>query len=79
MKQDRFSRRVAAAEYWDKHSIDDAPGEVVHVKVQSPLSAILSIHLNAGQYAKLKLMAKAHDLPVTSMAKAILVKALDES
>ncbi len=79
MKQDRFSRRVAAAAYWDTHSIDEADGEVVDVKVRSPLSAILSIHLDADRYAKLKRMAKDHDLTITSMTKAILVKALDES
>ena len=78
-RHDKHSRRATAAKYWDTHSIDESPGEVVHVKVQSPLSAILSVHLDADRYAKLKRMAKAHDLPVTSMAKAILVEALDES
>ena len=79
MNRDKAQVREAAAEYWDTHSIDEADGEVVDVKVRSPLSAILSIHLDADRYAKLKRMAKDHDLTITSMTKAILVKALDES
>ena len=75
----RHEHRETAAAYWDTHSIDETDGEVVDVKVHSPLSAILSIHLDADRFAKLKQLAKEHDLPVTSMTKAILVKALDES
>ena len=78
MKGDTFQRRKAAAKHWDTHSIDEADGEVVDVKVQTPLSAILSIRLDPTRYAKLKRLAKECDLPITSMAKAILAEALDD-
>ena len=78
MNRDTFQRRKAAAEHWDTHSVDEADGEVVDVKVQTPLSAILSIRLDATRYAKLKRLAKERDLPITSMAKAILAETLDD-
>lgn len=73
----QYHRETAAA-YWDTYAIDEADGEVVDVEVQTPLSAILSIHVDAAQYAKLKRLAKERNLPITSMAKAILAEALDE-
>ena len=73
-----FRRHTAAAENWDEHGIDESDGEVVDVEVQAPLSAILSIRLDAKRHAKLKNMAKKRGLPITAMAQAILTEALDE-
>ncbi len=78
MNRDTFQRRKAAAEHWDTHSIDEADGEVVNVEVATPLSTLLSIHVDAAQYAKLKRLAKKRNIPITSMAKAILAEALDD-
>ena len=78
LKQDRFHRRKAAAKYWDEHSVDPANGEEVAVEVETPLSAILQIHLQPAPYAKLKRLAKKRGVPITSMAKKILTEALDE-
>lgn len=78
MKRDTFERRKVAAKHWDTHGIDEAEGEEVEVDVQTPLSAILSIRLDPTRYAKLKRLAKERNLPITSMAKAILAETLDE-
>lgn len=78
MNRNTYQRRKAAAKHWDTHSIDEADGEVVDVEVKTPLSTILSIRLDATRYAKLKRLAKERNLPITSMAKAILAEALDQ-
>ena len=78
MKADRFHRRIAAANHYDNHAIDEADGEEVDVEVESPLSVILPIHLDPERYARLKRLAKKRGTPVTATAKAILSKALDE-
>ena len=79
MKRDTMQRRETAAKYWDAHAIDEADGEVVDVEVAIPLSVLLSIRLDAERYAKLKRIARKRGLPITSMAKAILTEALDQS
>ena len=78
MSEDRANRRVAAAKHWDKHGIDEADGEEVAVEVETPLSVALSIGLDPARYDNLKRIAKKRNLPVTSVAKNILVKAFDE-
>ncbi len=78
MNPDTFQRRKAAAKHWDTHSIDEADGEVVNVEVQTPLSTVLSIHVEAAQYTRLKRLAKERNLPVNSMAEAILAETLDQ-
>lgn len=78
MKRDAAQRRKAAAKDWDTHGIDEADGEVASVEVATPLSAELSIRLDAAQYSNLKRLARERNLPITSMAKAILAEALDQ-
>ena len=78
MKHDTMRRRKAAAEYWDEHGIEESYGEVVDVEVQAPLSAILSIRLDATRYAKLKCIARKRGLPITAAAQKVLAEALDE-
>ena len=78
MKTDRFRSRIAAAKHWDKHGIDESDGEEVNVEVETPLSAILSIRLDPTRYARLKRIAAKRKMPVTSVAKNILVEALDK-
>lgn len=78
MKTDRFHSRIAAAEHWDNHGIDESDGEEVNVEVETPLSAILSIRLDPTRYARLKRIAAKRKMPVTSVAKNILVEALDK-
>ena len=70
--RDKIHRRIAAAKHWDKHGIDESDGEEVDVEVEMPLSAILSIHLDAERYASLKRIAKKRNVPVSSVARKIL-------
>lgn len=78
MNHTKFHRRIAAANYWDRHGIDEADGEEVDVEVENPLSAILAIRLDSARYAKLKRLAGKRKMPVTATAKAMLTEALDE-
>ena len=78
MAEEKVRRRIAAAKHWDKHGIDESDGEEVDVQVEAPLSVTLSINLDAKRYASLKRIAKKRKMPVTSVAKNILIKALDE-
>ena len=76
--QSNSNRRIAAAKYWDEHSVDETDGEEVAVEVETPLAAVLSIRLEPARYAKLKRLAKKRNMPIISAAKAILAEALDE-
>ncbi len=76
----RKETRREVAEYWDAHGIDEAAdeGEEVEVEVKTPLSAVLSLRLDPKHLDKLKLLARAQDTGVTTMARRILYRALDE-
>ncbi len=76
----RKERIREAAEYWNAHGIDEAAdeGEEVEVEVKTPLSAVLSLRLDPKHLNKLKLLARAQDTGVTTMARRILCRALDE-
>ena len=79
MNRDITRIREAAAEYWDRHTIDEADGDVVDVEVAVPLTVLLSIRLDAERYSKLKRIARKRGLTITSMAKERLVERLDQS
>lgn len=59
MTHDRFHQRITTANHYDNHAINETHGEEISVEVQTPLSAILSIHLDPARYAKLKRLAKS--------------------
>ena len=71
-------RRRKAAEYWDKHGIDEAAGKTVQVEVENPLSSVLSVHVGAAHLGNLKALAETQGVGITAMAEKILAKALEE-
>ena len=78
MTNSKAQRRREAAEYWDKHGIDEAAGETVQVEVEIPLSSILSVHVGAAHLGNLRALAETQGVGMTAMAEKILAKALEE-
>ena len=78
MSHDKPNPRIAAANHYDKHGIDESDGKEVDVQVETPLSATLSINLDAERYDNLKRIAKKRNMPITIAAKKILIEALDK-
>ena len=71
-------RRNKAKEYWDTHAIDEE-GEETDVEVKRPLSAVLSLRLDPRHLDKLKSLARAQDIGVTTMARKLLQQAVDNA
>ncbi len=69
--------RREAAEYWDTHSVDEVESEEVEIEVKKPLSAVLTVRLDPDHLKKLKLLARAQGIGVTTMARHILEQALE--
>ena len=78
MTDSKARRRRKAAEYWDKHGIDEAAGETVQVEVENPLSSILAVHVGAAHLGNLKALAETQGVGITAMAEKILAKVLEE-
>lgn len=78
MTDSKAQRRRKAAEYWDKHGIDEAAGETIQVEIESPLSSVLSVHVGAAHLGNLKALAETQGVGITAMAEKILAKALEE-
>ena len=80
-QESRAQRRRDAAEYWDSHDInegvasDDVQGPI---EVHKPLSAMLSLRLDDDDLAKLKLVAKARGVGLTTMARKLLHQCLED-
>jgi hypothetical protein len=75
---DKSQRRKEAADYWDSHGIDEDVIDVQgHVEVRKPLSAMLSLRLDEDDLTKLKLVAKARGVGVTTMARELLHQRLE--
>ena len=69
-----------AREYWDKHGIDEeSPGdEEVEVRTSKNLSTILSLRMDREHIDRLKRLAKDEGVGVTTMARMLLNRALDQ-
>ncbi len=68
-----------AAEYFATHEMGEADEntEEVEFEVKRPLSAVLSIRLDQEHLKKLKQLARAQEVGVTTLARRLLTKALD--
>ena len=69
-----------AREYWDKHGIEEeSPGdEEVEVRTSKNLSTILSIRMDREHINRLKRLAKEQGVGVTTMARMLLNRAVDQ-
>ena len=69
-----------AREYWDSHGIDEeSPGdEEVEVRTSKNLSTILSLRMDREHIDKLKVLAAAQGVGVTTMARMLLNRAVDQ-
>ena len=69
-----------AREYWDSHGIDEElPGdEEVEVRTSKNLSTILSLRMDREHIERLKLLAKEQGVGVTTMARILLNRAVDQ-
>ena len=72
-----FKNRKEAAEYWDIHAIGEH-GEEGAIEVKKPLSTILSLRVDDDLLKKLKVLAKAQGVGVTTMARRLLYKASEK-
>lgn len=70
--------RREAAEFWDTHGVDEVESEEVEIEVKKPLSAVLTVRLDPDHLKKLKLLARAQGIGVTTMARRILEQALEK-
>ncbi|GEM_PF-2090285 len=77
----RADDRRATAEYWDDHGIDAVlPEDVeVDIEVKKPLSAVISVRMDPGHVEKLRRLARDRSFGVTTMARKIIERELDES
>ena len=71
---------VEAREYWDKHGIDEElPGdEEVEVRTSKNLSTMLSLRMDREHIDRLKRLAKEEGVGVTTKARVLLNRALDQ-
>ena len=72
--------RKEAREYWDSHGIDEeSPGdEEVEVRTSKNLSTILSIRMDRDHIDRLKALATEQGIGVTTMARMLLNRAVDQ-
>jgi hypothetical protein len=73
----KYRDREKDRRIFEQTSIEDIPGEEVEVEVAPTLSAMLSLRLDQEHFDKLKLLARAQDTGVTTLARKILQHALD--
>jgi hypothetical protein len=79
--KDKTQRRREAAKFWESHGIDEgvvADDVAEHLEVRKPLSAMLSLRLDEDDLAKLKLIAKAQGIGVTTIARMLLHQCLED-
>ena len=69
-----------AREYWASHGIDEeSPGdEEVEVRTSKNLSTMLSLRMDREHIGRLKLLAKEQGVGVTTMARILLNRAVDQ-
>ena len=69
-----------AREYWATHGIgEESPGdEEVEVRTSKSLSTILSLRMDSEHINRLKALAKEEGVGVTTMARMLLNRALDQ-
>ena len=77
---EKLQQRRKAAEYWSNHGIGEQieDAEEVSVEVRKPLTAMLSVRLDGDDLSKLKLLARANQIGVTTMTRMLLHQCLEE-
>ena len=75
----KTSRREEAGEYWATHDVTAENSSEVSedIHVRKPLSAMLSLRLSDEDLSKLKLIATAQGVGVTTMARMLLHQCLE--
>lgn len=78
VKKSKAQRREEAAEYYATHGIDEGftEDDLVELEVRKPLNVILSLRLNQDDMEKLRLIAEAQNVGITTMARMLLHQSL---
>ena len=78
-QHDRRRSREEAAKFWAEHEITDDNSEQVteEIQVRKPLSAMISLRLSDDDLSKLKLVAQAQGVGVTTMARMLIHQCLE--
>ena len=76
---DKIRRREETAEFWDTHSVTAENSDEVSedIQIRRPLSATLSLRISDDDLTKLKLIATAQGIGVTTMARMLLHQCLE--
>ena len=78
-QHDRRMSREEAAKFWAENEITDENSEQVteEIHVRKPLSAMISLRLSDDDLSKLKLVAQAQGVGVTTMARMLIHQCLE--
>ena len=78
-QHDRRMSREEAARFWAENEITDENSEQVteEIQVRKPLSSMISLRLSDDDLSKLKLVARAQGIGVTTMARMLLHQTLE--
>ena len=78
-QHDRRMSREEAAKFWAENEINDENSEQVteEIHVRKPLSAMISLRLSDDDLSKLKLVAQAQGVGVTTMARMLIHQCLE--
>jgi predicted DNA binding CopG/RHH family protein len=79
IQKDKIRRREEAAKFWDSHDVTAENSEEIteEIQVRKPLSAMISLRLSDDDLSKLKLVARAQGVGVTTMARMLLHQCLE--
>ena len=79
-QSDKIRRREEAAEFWNSHEVtfDNSQEVTESIQVRRPLTAMISIRLSDDDLSKLKMIARAQDVGVTTMARMLLHQCIDD-
>ena len=71
---DKASRREDAARFWSTHdvTVDNSDEVEEEIYVRTPLAASISLRLTDEEMSRLRTLAKANDVGVTTMARMLL-------
>ena len=78
-QHDRRMSREEAAKFWAENEITDENSEEIteEIQVRKPLSSMISLRLSDDDLSKLKLVAQAQGVGVTTMARMLLHRCLE--
>ena len=78
-QHDRRMSREEAAKFWAENEITDENSEEIteEIHVRKPLSSMISLRLSDDDLSKLKLVAQAQRVGVTTMARMLIHQCLE--